>query len=58
VKKKTISRGAPNQLVDKVRNLFRIWYASISVTEIISNRELIIEIEKMEQILTGRKIFV
>jgi hypothetical protein len=37
----------------KLRDQFRDWYASISVTEIVFNEDLVLRIEKLEHRLSS-----
>lgn len=46
-----ISKG----LLDKIKEALRKWYGTLSVKEIIANRELIAEIESFERMLNGQE---
>ena len=43
-----------SKLIGRIRTIFREWCASLSIDEIVSNKDLIAEIEKMERLLSGR----
>jgi hypothetical protein len=42
-------------LLDKIKEALRKWYGTLSVKEIIANRELIAEIESFERMLSGQE---
>lgn len=46
-----MKKTKPTRL-EKIKEEFRRWYASLSVTEIMNNKKLIKEIEKMEQLFS------
>ncbi|MBX9768890.1 MAG: hypothetical protein K2X47_16575 [Bdellovibrionales bacterium] len=43
------------KLLARLKEIFRQWYGSLSVKEIISNQTLIAEIEAFERLLTRRE---
>jgi hypothetical protein len=41
--------------ISRLKEIFRRWYGSLSIREIVSNRKLIAEIESFERLLTGKE---
>lgn len=42
-------------LLDKIKEALRKWYGTLSVKEIVANRDLIAEIESFERMLSGQE---
>lgn len=56
LKKNTVE--LPVGVINKVRQEIRAWYGSLSVKEIISNKRLMSEIQKLEQLLSTQSVVV
>lgn len=46
----------PRELVKRIREALRRWYATVSVKELAVNRALVAEIEALERILSGAEV--
>lgn len=46
----------PRELVKRIREALRHWYATISVKELAVNRVLVTEIEAFERLLSGAEV--
>ena len=46
----------PEVAIQKIKTELRNWYGSLSIKELIQNKSLIIEIEKLEQLLASQVV--
>jgi hypothetical protein len=42
--------------IERLKTVFRKWYGSLSVRELVSNKTLVAEIEAFERLLSGKEI--
>ncbi|OYZ11977.1 MAG: hypothetical protein B7Y39_18980 [Bdellovibrio sp. 28-41-41] len=54
--KSSLNMSKNTALLEKIRNEFRNWYGNLSVKELVYNRALIAEIEKLERLLAGKAV--
>lgn len=46
----------PREMVRRIREALRRWYATVSVKELVVNRALVAEIEAFERLLSGAEV--
>ncbi len=58
IKKKgtSINPIISQEAIQKIKDEIRSWYGSLSVKEIVCNKALITEIEKLERLLAGQVV--
>jgi hypothetical protein len=60
MKKETSAAANSEQVnakrIERLKTVFRKWYGSLSVRELVSNKTLVAEIEAFERLLSGKEI--
>ncbi|MGE0631458.1 MAG: hypothetical protein AB7O96_03560 [Pseudobdellovibrionaceae bacterium] len=50
------SANSKQGAIQKIKEEIRNWYGSLSIRELICNRELVAEIEKLERLMAGQVV--
>lgn len=56
IENKIIDSNNPREMVKKIKEALRRWYATISVKELAVNRALVAEIEALERLLSRAEV--
>lgn len=52
----SIDSKNPRELVKRIKEALRRWYATVSVKELAVNKALVAEIEALERLLSGAEV--